>query len=134
MALSFAVNYVAVVVATVAALIVGFIWFMPMVFGSRWLAYLGRPGEQLRPGPEFVLSIASAFVNAWTLAVLALNLKAASAMDGVVVGVLVWLGFFVTVTTANTVIAKRPWGLWAIDVGHALVAQVAMAVIVTVMR
>lgn len=134
MALSFAVSYVAVVVATVAALVIGFIWFMPKVFGSRWLAYLGRPGEQLRPGPEFALSIASAFVNAWTLAVLALNLKAASAMDGVVIGLLVWLGFFVTVTTANTVIAKRPWGLWAIDVGHALVAQVAMAVIVTLMR
>jgi hypothetical protein len=37
-------------------LIIGFMWFMPKVFGDRWIAYMGRPGEQLRPGPDFVLS------------------------------------------------------------------------------
>jgi uncharacterized protein DUF1761 len=134
MALSFAVNWVGVVVATIALLVIGFVWFMPNVFGNRWIALMGRPGEQLRPGPEFVVSILAAALNAFVVAVLALNLKATTAGDGVLLGLVVFAGFFLSYLTANTIFAKRSWTLWAIDVGHALIAQVALAVIVTLMR
>jgi len=134
MALSFAVNWVGVVVATIALLVIGFVWFMPNVFGNRWIALMGRPGEQLRPGPEFVVSILAAALNAFVVAVLALNLKATTAGDGALLGLVVFAGFFLSYLTANTIFAKRSWTLWAIDVGHALIAQVALAVIVTLMR
>ena len=134
MALSFAVNWVGVVVATIALLVIGFVWFMPNVFGNRWIALMGRPGEQLRPGPEFVVSILAAALNAFVVAVLALNLKATTAGDGVLLGLVVFAGFFLSYLTANTIFAKRSWTLWAIDVGHALIEQVALALIVTLMR
>lgn len=134
MALSFAVNWVGVIVGNVALLIIGFVWFMPQVFGNRWIAYLGRPGEQLKPGPDFILSVLSGTLNSFVMAVLALNLKASSAGDGLVLGLVVWAGFFLSYLTANTVFAKRPWGLWGIDVSHALVAQVALGVIVSLLR
>lgn len=60
MALSFAVNWVGVIVGNVALLVIGFVWFRPTVFGDRWIAYQGRPGEQFKPGPDFILSILSA--------------------------------------------------------------------------
>ena len=112
----------------------GFVWFRPKVFGDRWIAYLGRPGEHFKPGPDFILSILSGTVNSFVMAVLALNLKATSAGDGVLLGLVVWAGFFLSYMTANTVFEKRPWGLWGIDVSHALVAQVVLAVIVTLLR
>src|SRR5207237_497520 len=87
-----------------------------------------RVQRPLRPGPDFILSILSGTLNAFVMAVLALNLKATTAADGVLLGLVVFAGFFLTYMTANTVFAKRPWGLWAIDVGHALVAQVVLAV------
>jgi hypothetical protein len=87
---------------------------MPQVFGNRWIAYMGRPGEQLKPGPDFILSVLSGTLNS--------------------LGVLVWAGFFLGYMTANTVFAKRSWGLWGIDVSHALVAQVALAAIVTLLK
>ena len=40
MAVNFGVNYLAVVVAAVVALVIGFIWYSPPVFGNRWMAYL----------------------------------------------------------------------------------------------
>jgi hypothetical protein len=107
---------------------------MPKLFGNRWIAYMGRPGEQLKPGPDFVLSILSGTLNSFVMAVLALNLKATTAGDGVLLGLIVFAGFFLSYMTANTVFAKRSWGLWAIDVGHALIAQVVLAVIVTLLR
>jgi Protein of unknown function (DUF1761) len=134
MALSFAVNWVGVIVGNIALLVIGFVWFRPKVFGDRWSVCQGRPGEQLRPGPDFVLSILSGTLNSFVMAVLAVNLKATTAADGIELGLVVWAGFFLSYMTANTVFAKRSWGLWAIDVGHALVAQVVLAAIVTLIR
>lgn len=68
------------------------------------------------------------------MAVLALNLRTSAATDGVLLGLVVWAGFFLSYMTANTVFAKRPWGLWGIDVSHALLAQVVLGVIVTLLR
>lgn len=82
-ALSFAVNWVGVIVGNVALLVIGFVWFIPKVFGDRWTAYMGRPDEQLKPGPDFVLSILSGTLNSFVMAVLALNLKATAAGDGI---------------------------------------------------
>jgi len=96
---------------------------MPNVFGNRWIALMGRPGEQLRPGPEFIVSILAAALNAFVMAVPARNLKATTAGDGVLLGLVVFAGFFLSYLTANTIFAKRSWTLWAIDVGHALIAQ-----------
>ena len=49
MAVNFGVNYLAVVVAAVVALVIGFIWYSPPVFGNRWMAYLGttRPSSAI---------------------------------------------------------------------------------------
>lgn len=134
MALSFAVNWIGVIVGNVALLVIGFVWFMPNVFGNRWIALMGRPGEQLRPGPEFIVSVLAGTLNSFVMAVLALSLKATTVGDGILLGLVVFAGFFLSYLTANTIFAKRSWTLWAIDVGHALIAQVVLAVIVTLMR
>src|SRR6266702_3526264 len=131
--LDLSVNYVAVVVATIAVMVFGF-FFLPGVFGARWMALIGRPNEPLRPGPEFVVSIVAAFLNAWTLAVLARSLGASTLSDGLVLGALVGVGFFGAAFAANTVITKRPWSLFAIDAAHGLIGQMIMAAIVAVWR
>ena len=134
MSLDLSVNYIAVVVATIAVMVFGFVFFLPQVFGARWLALIGRPNEQLRPGPEFVVSILAAFLNAWTLAVLARSLGAATISDGLVLGALVGIGFFGAAFAANTVITKRPWSLFAIDAAHGLIGQLIMAATVAAWR
>ena len=134
MALSFAVNWIGVIVGNVALLVIGFVWFMPNVFGNRWIALMGRPGEQLRPGPEFIVSVLAGTLNSFVMAVLALSLKATTVGDGILLGLVVFAGFFLSYLTANTIFAKRSWTLCAIDVGHALIAQVVLAVVVTLMR
>jgi hypothetical protein len=94
MVVNFGVNYVAVVVAAVVALVIGFIWYSPRVFGSRWMAYLGTTQAQLgNPGPTgMAVGVVASLVNAWVLAVLSLNLCGATLTDGVLLGVLAWLG------------------------------------------
>ena len=136
MAVNFGVNYLAVVVAAVVALVIGFIWYSPRVFGNRWMAYLGTTQAQLgNPGPTGMLvGVVASLLNAWVLAVLALNLGGKSLTDGVLLGVLAWLGFMATITAAQISFEKKSWGLWVLNNAHNLLVQVIMAAIVTAWR
>ena len=136
MAVNFGVNYLAVVVAAVVALVIGFIWYSPRVFGNRWMAYLGTTQAQLgNPGPTGMLvGVVASLINALALAVLALNLGGKSVTDGVLLGVLAWLGFMATITAAQISFEKKSWGLWVLNNAHNLLVQVIMAAIVTAWR
>jgi len=131
MAVNFGVNYLAVV-----ALVIGFIWYSPAVFGKRWMAYLGTTQAQLgNPGPTgMAVGIVASLVNAWVLAVLSLNLGGKSITDGIMLGALAWLGFMATITAAQISFEKKPWGLWILNNAHNLLVQVLMAAIVTIWR
>lgn len=127
----YAVNYVAVVVAAIVAVVIGFIWYAPPVFGGRWMAMLGRTQAELgNPGPSMALGILAALVNAWVLAVLAKTTHSATVGDGVVLGIIAWLGFMATITLAQGVFEKRPMGLWLLNNAHNVIVQAVMGAIV----
>ena len=136
MTVNFGVNYLAVVVAAVVALVIGFIWYSPAVFGKRWMAYLGTTQAQLgNPGPTgMAVGVVASLVNAWVLAVLSLNLGGKTLTDGIMLGALAWLGFMATITAAQISFEKKPWGLWVLNNAHNLLVQVLMAAIVTIWR
>lgn len=133
--MSFAVNYVAVVIAAVAAFVIGAVWYAPPVFGNRWTALLGKTQAQLgQPGPAFALGIVAALVNAWVLAVLAATLGTKTASEGAVLGFYAWLGFMATITAAQGIFEKRPWSLWLLNNAHNVIVQVVMGGIIGAIR
>ena len=136
MAVTFGVNYLAIVVAAVVALVIGFIWYSPRVFGSRWMAYLGTTQAQLgNPGPSgMAVGVVASLLNAWVIAVLSLNLGGKSLTDGILLGALAWLGFMATITAAQISFEKKSWGLWVLNNAHNLLVQVLMGAIVTIWR
>ena len=73
-------------------------------------------------------------MNAWVLALMSLNLGASSLSDGIVLGVLVWLGFMATLSGAQVAFQGRPWNAWLLTNVHDVVVQVVMAVILTLWR
>ena len=134
MAASFAVNYLAVVVAAVAAVVIGILYYGLAGLGDR-LARLVGSTPVGRPGPaQLAIGIVVSLVNAWVLAVLSLNLGASSLTDGVMLGVLVWLGFMATLSGAQVAFQGRPWNAWLITNAHDVVVQVVMGAIVTLWR
>jgi len=135
-AVNFGVNYLAVVVAAIVALVIGFVWYSPRVFGNRWMAYLGTTQAQLgNPGPTgMAVGVVASLINAWVIALLALNLGGKTLTDGVLLGILVWLGFMATITAAQISFEKKPWGLWILNNAHNVIVQVIMSAIVTVWR
>ena len=65
------INYFSLVLAGVASMIVGFIWYSPMLFGNSWMKLSGYTADSLKKaqkemgkwyGISFVLSLISAYV------------------------------------------------------------------------
>ena len=44
------INFLAILTAGVSALVVGFIWYNPKVFGTAWMNSAGLTEEQLKGG------------------------------------------------------------------------------------
>ncbi|WP_347755781.1 DUF1761 domain-containing protein [Agrococcus sp. ProA11] len=66
-----AINIWAVLLATVAAMVVGFIYYHPKVLGTAWMKAIGHTSESMAKGPKpwvYPLLIVCAFVTAWVLA------------------------------------------------------------------
>jgi Protein of unknown function (DUF1761) len=126
------VSWLAVIVAAVAGLIVGFIWYAPPVFGRRWARASGielpQPGE-VQP-MTYIGGVVIAAVTAYVLAVLIGGVGAATLVDGVIVGVVVWLGFVATWLASGVFFERRSAEWWAINAGQAIVSLAIMGAII----
>lgn len=135
MAVNFAVNYLAVVVAAIAAVVIGILYYGVAGLGDRLARMSGMTPLSGPPSPtQFAIGVVVALVNAWVLALLSLNLGGSSIADGILLGVLVWLGFGATLKAAQVVFERRSWNAWILTGVHDVIIQIVMAAIVTVWR
>jgi hypothetical protein len=131
------VNLWAVLVAAVATMILGFLWYSPLLFAKPWTVAMGydpndkakmdemRKGAGKLYGITFVASLISAFVLAKIIDVTTVN----SALYGMKIGFAVWLGLVTTVQLTSTLFKKRPIKLYLIDTGYQLVCYLVMGAI-----
>jgi hypothetical protein len=134
------VNLLAVLVSGIAAMVVGFIWYSPILFARPWMVLMGydpndKAGlEEMRKSASktysiaFVLSLISAFVLAKIILVTTVD----SALYGMKIAFAVWLGFVTTVQLTAVLFAKKPFKLYAIDTGYQLVCYLLMGVILAI--
>ena len=113
-----AVNFLAVLVAAVAALIVGFVYYLPPVMGLRWgnliKNYAHLTDEDLNPkNPLPILGkwLITAFVNAYVLAGLFAMTGTSALGAGIMLAVIVWLGYGLTFSSWPVIFAKQPTGV-----------------------
>ncbi len=131
------VNLWSVLVAAVATMILGFLWYSPLLFAKPWTLAMGydpndkakmeemRKGAGKLYGITFVASLISAFVLAKIIDITTVN----STLYGMKIGFAVWLGFVTTVQLTSTLFKKRPIKLYWIDTGYQLVCYLVMGAI-----
>jgi uncharacterized protein DUF1761 len=133
MTVNFGVNYLAVLVAAIAAIAIGILYYGVLGVGDRQSRMLGV--SSARPGPmQGATGLIVGLVNAWVIAVLSLSLGAASIVDAISLGALVWLGFGATFKAAQVAFERRPWAVWALQGVHDLIVEIVVAGIVTLWR
>lgn len=101
------VNWLAVVAATVAAQLLGFLWYGP-VFGKMWLEGVGKSKEQVgSPGAGYVVAILASFVANLTIA-LVLNLVDSPGLpEGLAWGIIIGIGFVATSSLTTAAFDER---------------------------
>ena len=84
-----AVNWIAVVVAAVASMALGFVWYM--VLGTQWMGALGKTREQImasgNQAAPFIIAFLMQLVMAYSLALFVPKLMGStSIVNGLIVG------------------------------------------------
>jgi hypothetical protein len=122
------VGWVGVIVAAVVQIVLGYVWYMPMVFGKRWEAATGKTLPVGSPPPmTVVFMVVSALLAAIGMG---LWFDTASLTNGVVSGFLVWLYFVVPATAGVVFFEGRSWMGWGVAAGYWLVGLMLMGAIV----
>lgn len=125
------VNWLAVLAALVAHMILGAAWFG--VFAKPWsaLAHPDKTKEQIQAGPKWIYGIA-ALGGLLTAIVLYAVLEATSSLDvgsALATTFVLWVGFALAKYATTYAFEDRSWTLLAIDVGYPLVSMLAAALI-----
>ncbi|WP_193337791.1 DUF1761 domain-containing protein [Devosia beringensis] len=119
--LHFAVNWLAVVLATVVAWAFGAAWYMALA--KPWLASIGKTADQIDRSDytPYLWSVLCIFIMAYFLAVLTPALTGATTVaNGLLVGAQMWLGFIITAMVLNHRYQGAPWSRTLIDGGYLL--------------
>ncbi len=119
--MSFAgVNYVAVIIATLAGFGLGMVWYMAL--SKPWMQAVGKTEADRPQGPAqmllFALTLAALFVMALMLAGIMGHLGDVTIRGGVITGFFVWLGFVITTMGVNHAFGGAKPMLTLIDGGY----------------
>jgi hypothetical protein len=127
----FAVNWLAVVVAAVASMALGAVWYN--VLGNQWLSAIGKTRDQLnaRDWTPFAWGFAVQLVMAYFIALLTPAIfDATNITTGLLCGAHMWLGFIITALILNHRYQGMPWRLTAIDGGYLLGVLLVQGIVV----
>lgn len=135
-------NLFAVLAAAIAAMVMGFAWYSPILFAKPWMREMGYdPNDKARiqemqksAGPAYVGSLIASLVSAFILALFFHWLRVQSVEFGLLIGFHVWLGFVATVQLTNALFTKQSMTLFAINSGYQLACYLAMGAILAAWR
>jgi hypothetical protein len=131
------INWLAVLLAFVANMAIGFVWYMPAVLGTRWMAAIGKTEEDLKKigggAGIWLPMMLTAALTSILLAVLISKLGLDNALAGGWFALVLALVFRAGGHVIHNGFAGRPAAVTLIDSGHDLVAMTAAGVIIGAM-
>jgi hypothetical protein len=130
------INWLAVIVAAIIRMAVGFVWYSKPLMLTPWQQLTGVTPETMRAGltKAMVVDVIASLVMAFALA----NIIGASGitdwLNGALAGFWVWLGFIATVLVSLWGYENRSLKLIAINLGNNLIALVLMGALLAVWK
>lgn len=129
------VNLVAVLVAAIVNMVLGFLWYGPL-FGKIWMKAMGytqKDAEKMKKegnmGKIYGLAFIGGLVMAYVLAAFIGLIGANTAAAGAQVGFWAWLGFIVTKSFTDVLFEGKNWTAYYLSMGYQLVSLLAMGAI-----
>lgn len=116
---------------------VGAYWYSTKGFAKQWTKHTGInilkiPTDQAN---QIIMSVAaSSLLQAFTLAVILNSIGAKTLIEGVVAGVVIWLGFTAATTVGVTLYSNRSWKFLWLNASYFLVVMIIASAIYSVWK
>lgn len=126
------VNLISVVVASVASMGVGFVWYSEKVFGKTWMKLEGLDKDKLDKSgmaKKFATMFLATLVSAYILSLFTHYAGANNLVLGAKTGLWAWLGFVMPTGLANHLFSQKPMPLFYLQTGHHLAVLIVMGAI-----
>ncbi len=128
MNMSISVHYAAVVLAALAGIVVGSLWYSPVLFGKTWMKLTGKR-DMGKMGPNMALVAVFALVESYVLAHMVGYVGATTVGQGLETGLWLWLGFIATSMGLNYLFGGKSLKLYLLDAGNHLATILVMGAI-----
>jgi uncharacterized protein DUF1761 len=126
------INLWAVLVGGIVHTVIGLIWFMPKLFGNSWVQLTGK---EMKPANRWIpAGLIGHQVMAFVLALIMNLANVTNMVGGMIVGIVVCLGFMATLEIGELIWEKIPFKLFLIRVGNQLVGLSSAGIILAVWR
>lgn len=135
------VNYLAVLLAGVATMALGFLWYSPILLGTIWMKEKGFTSESIKNaqkdmgklyGLSFVVSLFTAYVLSHVMTMSENFFHYPMFSTGLISAFWMWIGFVMPVQLTSTIFGNKNWKLLGIDTGYQLVSLLIMGVVLAV--
>lgn len=136
------INYVAVLVAALAQMALGMMWYGP-VFGKQWMAMMGFSKDSMKSMAMtpikamiigFIVALIMSYVLAHSIVFASTYLQITGISAGLQGGFWNWLGFIAPVTIGAVLWEGKSWKLWFLNAAYWLVALCMMGAIIALLR
>ena len=135
-------NWLAILAAAVSTMVLGFVWYSPLLFAKPWMREMGYdPNDKAKvqemqksAGPAYGGSFVASLISAFTLALIFHGLRAESLHFGLLASFHIWLGFVATVQFTDALFAKKSMKLLAINTFYQLACYLVMGAILVLWR
>ena len=133
------INLLAVLVAGIASMVVGALWYSQLLFGKIWMQLMGFNEKKLAEAKKkgmaksYIITFISSLLTAYILAHFVKYVQAATIADSLVLAFWIWLGFFATTMLGSILWEGKPLKLYVINILHYLVSLSVMSIILTVL-
>lgn len=136
------VNYIVVLLAAIVSMVIGFLWYSPMLFAKPWMKEMGLTDKSMKEGqkkmgPLYALSLVGSFVMAYVLYHIATMGAYFFGHSGIDIGLQSafwsWLGFIMPVQMTEVIFGGKSWKLFLLNTGYQLASVLGMGLVIGMM-
>lgn len=126
-------NYLANIVAAIACFAFEAVWYS--IFLNTWINGIGRTMQWLessgmKPAYQYATALVMTALMATAISCVTQLTGKQTALRGIKVGALLWVGFVLTTCSTEYIFEVRPISLWLVNTGFWLLGMMLMGAIV----
>ncbi|MDZ7319271.1 MAG: DUF1761 domain-containing protein [candidate division KSB1 bacterium] len=125
------INYLAVLVAAIAAYFLGTLWYSGLMFGKPWRRALGKTKQELTsPTVPMLLGFVCIFITALGLALILTAMRKVTLLSGISVGAIVAVAFVAANMFSDYLYSSWSLRLYLIQAGYRMISIIIMGAII----